>query len=285
MQPIARGTKLAVELLRALVREPERTVRLLENLPFALRGRRASLGDGGRASRGANGVGSADGADESLGRLRRYFEEHHEGPGIWKWLHYFELYERHFSHFVGREVNVLEIGIYSGGSLGMWRDYFGPGCHIYGVDIEPACRAYAGERTDVFIGDQADRGFWRELRGQTPQFDIVIDDGGHLPEQQIVTLEEVLPHVKPGGVYLCEDVGGEFNAFSAYARNLSERLNRDEPLSRSATGELSVETNAFQAAIHSVHFYPFVCVIEKRARALESLTAPRHGTSWEPFLG
>ena len=58
----------------------------------------------------------------------------------------------------------------------------------------------ADERTKIFIGDQADRSFWAEVRQTAPLIDIVIDDGGHLPEQQLVTLEELLPHVRPGGV-------------------------------------------------------------------------------------
>jgi Methyltransferase domain len=278
MALLSRGPKVAVEVVRAFAREPRRALQLLQNLPFALRGLRAA--EEWHAGR-LNGAAQNE---PPAGSLRRYFDEHRSGPGIWKWLHYFELYEHHFARFVGREVNVLEIGIYSGGSLGMWREYFGPRCNVYGVDIEPACRAYVGERTQVFIGDQADRDFWRRLRTQAPPFDIVIDDGGHLPEQQIVTLEEVLPHMNPGGVYVCEDLSGEFNAFSAYVQNLSARLNDAERLTRSETGELNLETTAFQAAIHSVHFYPFVSVIELRGGALGHFSAPKHGTSWEPFF-
>ncbi len=68
--------------------------------------------------------------------LRAFFDSRKEGRGIWKWDHYFDVYHRHFGKFVGRDVNVLEIGVYSGGSLEMWKAYFGPRCRIYGVDIE-----------------------------------------------------------------------------------------------------------------------------------------------------
>src|SRR5215475_1712557 len=64
--------------------------------------------------------------------LRAFFASRKEGPGIWKWDHYFDIYHRHFSRFRDRAVRVLEIGIYSGGSLEMWRDYFGPRCQIFG---------------------------------------------------------------------------------------------------------------------------------------------------------
>jgi hypothetical protein len=54
----------------------------------------------------------------------------------------------------------------------------------------------------VFVGDQADRSFWKRVKQEVPNLGVVIDDGGHIPEQQIVTLEEMFPHLRPGGVYL-----------------------------------------------------------------------------------
>src|SRR6516225_2502285 len=131
--------------------------------------------------------------------LAEYFDSIHEGPGIWKWRHYFEIYHRHLSRFVGTPVTLVEIGIYSGGSLPMWRNYFGSQSHIVGVDIEPACTKYEAEGISVVIGDQADRSFWRAFRQEFPSVDVLIDDGGHAPEQQMVTLEEMLPHIRPGG--------------------------------------------------------------------------------------
>src|SRR5262245_52207829 len=105
--------------------------------------------------------------------LREFCENRKQGPGIWKWNHYFDIYDRHFHRFRGKEVHILEIGIFSGGSLEMWRDYFGPKAVIYGVDIEPDCRAYENKGIKIFIGDQADRSFWREFRRQVPNLDIV----------------------------------------------------------------------------------------------------------------
>lgn len=222
--------------------------------------------------------------------LETFFDLRTEGAGIWKWRHYFEIYHRHFKTFRQRDsLVILEIGIYSGGSLDMWRDYFGPSVTIYGVDIEPACRAYEQPGTYVLVGDQADRTFWRRVLadGILPAPDIVIDDGGHTPEQQRVTLEEVLPFVRPGGVYLCEDIHGRENAFATYVSGLVDRLNGmdgtienvDDPHRR-----LVVPTNGVQASIHSVHLYPYVVVIEKRETIVDELIAPKHGTQWEPFL-
>lgn len=160
----------------------------------------------------------------------------------------------------------------------MWRSYFGPRCRISGVDINEACRTYEGNQIDIFIGDQADRHFWRTLRKQLPPVDVLIDDGGHMPEQQIATLEEMLPYLRPGGVYLCEDIHRIGNRFAAYASSLAENLNAWVPV-RDEKQTASSPTQ-FQAAIRSVHVYPFVVVIEKAESPINQFVAPQHGTEW-----
>jgi hypothetical protein len=219
--------------------------------------------------------------------LREFFNNRKEGSGIWKWNHYFDIYDRHFCKFRGQEVHVLEIGVYSGGSLEMWRDYFGSKAHIYGVDIEPACRAYETDSVEIVIGDQGDRQFWREFRRKVPVLDIVIDDGGHQPEQQIVSVEELLPFLRPGGVYLCEDVTGEFNQFASYIHGLGHRLN-DYSLYREFPDDnsrrLVCGSTPFQCSVGSIHLYPFVTVLERNPFEVAELVAPKHGTEWQPYL-
>lgn len=247
----------------------------------------------------AEGCGAAGGAAPGVSSPRpapgnplwEYFQANRKGPGIWKWTHYFDVYTRHLSKFVGRSPHVVEIGIYSGGSLGMWRQFFGPGCHVSGIDIEPACKSYAGDGVTIHIGDQADRGFWKAFREQSPPVDVLIDDGGHATEQQRITLEEMLPHLRPGGVYVCEDVCGTTNKFAAYAHKLADQLNGFEwvPLleaeQRESDGDGSATpTNAFQRLVHSVHLYPWVVVIERNEQPPDRLFSPRHGTEWQPFL-
>ena len=218
--------------------------------------------------------------------LEKFFAARKEGHGIWKWQHYFEIYDRHFSRFRGTDVHIVEIGIYSGGSLEMWRHYFGPRARIYGVDIQPACKAYESESIKVFIGDQGDRAFWRQFRVQVPQVDIVIDDGGHQAEQQIVTCEELLPYMRPGGVYLCEDLHHASNRFAGYIYGFASNLNAshgweqdlDDPGQR-----LVCKATAFQSAVRAVHLYPLVTVIEKNATPMRELVSLKHGTVWAPF--
>jgi hypothetical protein len=198
--------------------------------------------------------------------LAEYFDEHIEGPGIWKWRHYFDIYDRHFAKFIAREVHIVEIGIYSGGSLGMWRHYFGDGARIYGVDIEEACRAY-----------EADPRFWRRFLSEVPRIDIVVDDGGHQAYQQIATLKALLPPMAPGGVFLCEDVHHAHHDFHAFVDGFTR------PLSN-VPGFLRTAPNTLQQHVSSVHRYPLVVVIEKPDLPVADFDAPRRGTEWQPFI-
>ena len=211
--------------------------------------------------------------------LRDYFDAHQAGRGIWKWAHYFDIYHQYFKKFVGREVAVLEIGVYSGGSLEMWRNYFGPHCRVYGVDIEEACRIYETDQVKIFIGDQADRSFWRDFKEQVPELDVVIDDGGHHAPQQIAALEELLPHLRPGGLYLCEDVNRIHNRFTAYVSGLMNHLNA----TLFTDDNLAAIPTPFQGAIAAIHSYPFVVVIERTEASVERFISLRHGTEWQPF--
>jgi hypothetical protein len=282
----ARATlTLGRELIRCFRLDRKLSRRLLGSFADMLRGSTFAeqVSKGGT---GANGAGESWAGlnGKCANPLREYFEALEEGPGIWKWLHYFEVYERHFRKFVGQEVHIMEVGVYSGGSLEMWKSYFGDRCHVYGVDIEPACRAYEGERKRILIGDQADRSFWAQVRSEIPRVDVFIDDGGHLPEQQIVTLEEMLPHLSPGGVFVCEDIHGVYNPFSSYVHRFADSLNHADVVPSDGTGNIYYRTSALQRSIHSAHFYPFVTVIEKQAAPSQQLACTRHGSEWQPFL-
>jgi len=207
--------------------------------------------------------------------LEKYFYGN-TGRVIHKWRHYFEVYERHFSRFRGTAVTVVEIGVYKGGSLQMWKNYFGPQAKIYGIDINPRCKAYEEEQIEVVIGRQEDRNFLQSFAESVPQIDIVIDDGGHTMQQQITSYEALFPHIDANGVYLCEDLhtsywaefgGGYKNpaSFIEYAKNFVDYLNgwHARPAPPTAP-QLELAVTDFTRSVHSVHFYSSVVVVEKR---------------------
>ena len=100
--------------------------------------------------------------------LEKYFTEN-TGRLITKWKHYFEIYDKHLSRFRGTDVHVVEFGVYQGGSLRMWKQYFGPESKIYGIDINPQCKEFEEEGVEVFIGDQEDRRFFENSNRKAPK--------------------------------------------------------------------------------------------------------------------
>lgn len=200
--------------------------------------------------------------------LEKYFTEN-TGRLIHKWQHYFDIYDRHFSRFRGTDVHILEFGVSQGGSLQMWKEYFGPKCKIYGADINPRCKELEEDRVEIFIGDQEDRQFLNTLSKRIPRIDILIDDGGHTMKQQINTFEELFNHISPNGVYLCEDLhtsygkkwGGGYKrrgTFIEYSKAFIDHINAWHSESR------QLNVTPFTESVDSLHYYDSIPVIERR---------------------
>jgi 23S rRNA U2552 (ribose-2'-O)-methylase RlmE/FtsJ len=220
-----------------------------------------------------------------LNPLRNYFDKHITGKGIWKWLHYLDVYHRHLQKFVGKPINILEIGVYAGGSLQMWENYFGSLCKVHGIDIQPSCLKHNSQNIQVHIGDQGSRSFWGQFKKDVPSLDILIDDGSHISEHQIITLEEMLPFLNPGGVFICEDVQSKDNKFAAHVNHLVNKLNAvNNPPTSNPWGAIKKDNDFimsdFQKQIYSIHFYPFIIVIEKNDNSYEPLIGIRRGDDW-----
>ncbi len=202
--------------------------------------------------------------------LEKYFRKNNKRL-IHKWNHYFDVYDQHFSRFRNKEVTILEIGVFQGGSLQMWKDYFGPKAKIYGIDINPRCKELEEENIKIFIGSQSSQKFLREVKEAIPQVDILIDDGGHTMKQQIVTFEELFDHVKENGVYLCEDLhtsyrlsyGGGYRRMGTFIQKSKKFI---DYLNAYHSREPFLQVNSFTKSVHSFHYYDSILVIEKRKR-------------------
>ena len=207
---------------------------------------------------------------EKSSDLELYFRNNNKRL-IDKWNHYFDIYERHFSKFRGKEITILEIGVSHGGSLQMWKNYFGSKAKIYGIDINPKCKELEEEGIEIFIGSQTDHLFLQSVKNSIPKVDILIDDGGHTMKQQIVSFEELFEHVKEDGIYLCEDLhtsywlcwGGGYKrrkTFIEYSKNFIDYLNAFH------SRQNSFKINSFTKSVDSIHYYDSIIVIEKRPR-------------------
>jgi len=205
----------------------------------------------------------------AMNDLEKYFNEN-TGRVIHKWPHYFEAYDRHLARFRGTDVHLVEFGVSHGGSLQMWKHYFGPRAKIFGVDINPHCERLAEEQVQIFIGDQGDRKFLKSLAAQIPRIDVLIDDGGHTMEQQINTFEELFGHIGSQGVYICEDLHTSYwpdwnggyrrpGTFIEYSKAFIDYIHAWH----SAEPD-HFNINNFTKSVHSLHYYDSMLVIEKR---------------------
>ena len=122
---------------------------------------------------------------------------------------YVEAYDTLFDSVRGHVRRVLEIGVLKGHSLRMWAAYF-PRAQIFGIDIVDSSE-HDSERITTFVADQAAReelAVFIESHGA--DFDIIIDDGGHTMEQQQTSFGFLYPHLRPGGLYIIEDIHTSF---------------------------------------------------------------------------
>jgi hypothetical protein len=202
--------------------------------------------------------------------LRNIFETH-SGRLIHKLDHYIEVYEKYFSKYRNTYVVILEIGVAHGGSLQVWKKYFGDKAKIYAVDINPECKTLEEENVKIFIGSQEDKTFLSGLLKQMPRPDIIIDDGGHTMKQQITTFEILYPFVKEDGIYLCEDTltsyvyeyGGGLKrkgTFVEYAKGLIDHLYTWHFKSR------RLKVDDFTRSTNAIHFYDSMVFFEKKSR-------------------
>lgn len=209
--------------------------------------------------------------------LEKYFLNN-DGKLISKWKHYFDAYDRHFSRYRGTDVHIVEFGVFQGGSLQMWKHYFGPKAKIYGVDINPNCLRLEEDQVKIFIGDQGDRKFLSSLAESIPRIDILLDDGGHTMEQQINTFEVLFPKIASDGIYLCEDIhtsywrkyGGGYKrngSFIEYSKNFIDALHAWH-----SKQPRRLKVSEFTKTVKSLHYYDSILVIERGIREKPTFT-------------
>ena len=207
-----------------------------------------------------------------------------DGKVIHKWEHYFPVYERHFAPWRGRSMTFLEIGVSKGGSLAMWRRYFGPLARIVGIDIDPACRAHEEGGVMVRIGDQSDLAFLDEIVGEFGVPDVVLDDGSHQMAHIQASFDHLYPKLLKNGVYMVEDLHtaywprfgggvGRGDTFIDRAKGLVDQLNADHT-------EGAIQPDAFTRGTFGISFYDSVVVFEKGEvwrKTAPAIGKPRRG--------
>jgi cephalosporin hydroxylase len=186
---------------------------------------------------------------------------------IHKWVHYFPIYERHFSSWRNRSLTFLEIGVSKGGSLQMWQRFFGPLAKIVGIDIDPECKAHESPGIFVRIGDQSDEGFLKSILDEFGVPDIVLDDGSHQMKDIAASFQYFYPRMHKNAMYMVEDLhtayweeygGGvdQKNTFINFSKQCVDQLNADH--SRGALTPDFITRQTF-----GISFYDSIVCYEK----------------------
>ena len=127
-----------------------------------------------------------------------------------KWKKYFEVYDEFFKPFKNKNITFVEIGIHNGGSLEIWKKYFGEKSRIIGIDINSQCKIFEKDGYEIFIGNQCDPKFWHNFFKEVGTVDIILDDGGHTNLDQIITTVNVVDKINDNGLLVVEDVHTSF---------------------------------------------------------------------------
>lgn len=184
-----------------------------------------------------------------------------EGRPVHKWVHFIPIYERHFERYRGTDFKMLEIGVFKGGSLDMWRSYFGDRATIMGVDINPLT---VGE--NIRVGSQNNPTFLKSVVSEMGGLDVVLDDGSHIGRHQWKSFRTLFPLLANGGIYVIEDThtsywprygGGRFRRKTAVglAKQIIDDLHGWYHKRRSVTSAMQ--------DIVSITVYDSIFVIEK----------------------
>jgi hypothetical protein len=193
------------------------------------------------------------------------------GTLVHKWQHYLEIYDRHLSRFRNTPLHILEIGVSRGGSLALWRKYFGPDAVLFGIDIDPSCRRFDKRDAHIRIGSQDDIEFLRSIVSEMGGIDVVIDDGSHIADHQRASFQTLFPLLNDGGIYICEDLHTAY--WGRKYRGGYRRRGTFIEVGKRIVDDIHADfhkkpqfvANAHRI-IHGIHFYNSILVIEKRSQ-------------------
>jgi len=158
-----------------------------------------------------------------------------KGNAIHKYAHYFPIYEKYFSRYINQPLIFWEIGVAFGGSLQMWKQYFGPHAIIVGIDIIEECKMFEEHNIHVRIGCQSDHAFLENIAAEFPP-DIVLDDGSHVMSDIKSTFSFLYNKLPKNGIYVVEDLHTAYweshegglrrnGTFIEYCKDLVDELN------------------------------------------------------------
>ena len=184
------------------------------------------------------------------------------------YMEYFDLYEKFLNKYQNSNIKILEIGVFNGDSLKIWREYFSNAI-ICGFDINDKKISIPG--VDILIGDQTDPVFLSNLVNKYKNFDIIIDDGSHVSKHIIKSFDFLFNYLNLGGLYIIEDLQTSyFPRYGGSRVNLNKKntsINFIKKLLDSVNYENHdrpfYKKNKYDGLIKSVNMYQNIAFIEK----------------------
>lgn len=177
---------------------------------------------------------------------------------------YTEVYQKYFDRYQFEPTKLLEVGIEKGCSLRMWRSFLGKGSTVLGIDIEPK-----PAEPNAIIADVSNRSSWPRIHNALIDhnpLDIVIDDGGHFTQAAVLCFENLFPYLKPGGLYIVEDLHAYWDptinppgqpSFFEYLQKLIHRLNDH---GKHQCGDPAID----KSGIEFIHYWKSFVVIKRK---------------------
>lgn len=165
--------------------------------------------------------------------------------------HYLQNYAEFFESLINREVKLLELGIFHGGSLLMWRDYFPQGT-IAGLDVNQVRIDDPSGRIHIYQGRQEDKQLLSKIAAEVAPdgFDVIIDDCAHIGAYSRISFRHLFEnHLKPGGLYVIEDWGtGYWNDWTDGAEFSGYDFDRDVTFAEKLVFKLAyLQKNQFRS--------------------------------------
>jgi hypothetical protein len=204
------------------------------------------------------------------------------GTDKWGPHFYTPVYHELFQHLRELPIRVLEIGVgghesalVGGASLLMWADYF-PHARIVGIDVAEK-RVAAHPRITILQGSQEDAGFLAQVLADHGPFDIVIDDGSHVPAHVHASFDVLFPALRDDGLYVIEDVQTAFWPRFGGSPDGAETMN----LARTA---LAAINHAEISVVDPEWTPPPIAPIIRSLRAYHNLLVFQKGDNREPSM-
>ncbi len=190
---------------------------------------------------------------------------------------YTEIYAKYLAQFRDTPIKFLEIGIYKACSVKMWEEYL-KNAELHFIDITFDNAEYFSDRSHYHLCDQENpKQLQQFIQTSGGNFDVILDDGGHTMNQQIISFQILFPQVKSGGMYIIEDLhtsywpghfgGGGAHSTINFLKALIDEVNYVGNITTKASHlniPPSCGLNNYQEQIESIHFYDSVVIITKR---------------------